>query len=37
LYRVRVGAYRVIYEVRLATKLITIEHIRHRKDAYRDL
>jgi len=37
LYRIRVGDYRVIYEVCVATKLITIEHIRHRKDAYRDL
>ena len=37
LYRVCVGDYRVIYEVCVATKRITIEHIRHRKDAYRDL
>jgi mRNA interferase RelE/StbE len=34
-YRVRVGDYRIIYEVDLATHLITIQRVRHRKDAYR--
>jgi len=34
-YRIRVGDYRVIYEVDIENKLITIFHIRHRKDVYR--
>ena len=34
-YRIRVGKYRVIYQVDTKDKLITIYHIRHRKDAYR--
>lgn len=34
-YRLRVGKYRVIYEVVKESIRITIIHIRHRKDAYR--
>ncbi len=34
-YRIRVGDYRVIYEVDTNVKIISIEHIRHRQDAYR--
>ncbi|MBI5049242.1 MAG: type II toxin-antitoxin system RelE/ParE family toxin [Deltaproteobacteria bacterium] len=34
-YRIRVGDYRVIYQVDLQKKVVTIYHIRHRKDAYR--
>jgi mRNA interferase RelE/StbE len=34
-YRVRVGDYRIVYTVQTATKQIVIEHIRHRRDAYR--
>lgn len=33
-HRVRVGDYRVIYEVDPEEKTITVFHIRHRKDAY---
>ena len=34
-YRIRVGTYRVIYEINDKNKAITIYKIRHRKDAYR--
>jgi mRNA interferase RelE/StbE len=35
IYRLRVGDYRVVYEVCTKTNVITIYHIRHRKNAYR--
>jgi mRNA interferase RelE/StbE len=34
-YRLRVGVYRVIYQVDDASRLVTVLHVRHRKDAYR--
>lgn len=34
-YRVRVGDYRIIYEVIHARIVIVILRVRHRKDAYR--
>ncbi|MBI4597910.1 MAG: type II toxin-antitoxin system RelE/ParE family toxin [Candidatus Omnitrophica bacterium] len=34
-YRVRVGDYRVLYVIDDNAKLITIAHVRHRRDAYR--
>ncbi len=34
-YRIRVGDYRIIYEVDSANKSVIISHVRHRKDAYR--
>jgi len=34
-YRIRVGIYRIIYQVNFLEHIITIEVIRHRKDAYR--
>ncbi len=34
-YRVRVGDYRVVYEVATKTKLVEIQRVRHRKDVYR--
>lgn len=34
-YRIRVGDYRVIYEVVQSHLLILILRVRHRKDAYR--
>lgn len=37
LYRVRVGDYRIIYEVETEPKQITILYIRHRREAYRSL
>lgn len=34
-FRVRVGDYRVVYEVFSATKTIEIQRVRHRRDVYR--
>jgi mRNA interferase RelE/StbE len=34
-YRLRVGAYRVVYQVDDAARLVTVLYVRHRKDAYR--
>jgi len=36
-YRVRVGDYRVIYEVDTRAHQIIIHHVRHRSEAYRQL
>lgn len=37
LYRVRVGDYRIIYEVAEEHQAVTIHYVRHRRDAYRNL
>ena len=37
LYRVRVGDYRIVYEVDTDALLITIHYVRHRRDVYRNL
>ena len=34
-YRIRVGDYRVIYELLRQTSLVEIQRVRHRKDVYR--
>jgi mRNA interferase RelE/StbE len=34
-YRIRIGDYRVIYEVVNVANLIEIQRVRHRKDVYR--
>lgn len=34
-YRIRVGDYRVIYQVDTKKKVVTIYHVRHRREAYR--
>jgi mRNA interferase RelE/StbE len=34
-HRIRVGDYRVVYEVVVETKLVEIQRVRHRKDVYR--
>ena len=34
-YRVRVGDYRILYVIDDKAKLVTIAHVRHRRDAYR--
>jgi len=34
-YRLRVGDYRVIYQINKSKKEITILSVKHRKDAYR--
>jgi mRNA interferase RelE/StbE len=36
-YRIRVGDYRVVYQVDVEEGMVTIYHIRHRKDTYRQL
>ncbi len=34
-YRVRVGDYRIIYQVNISDKEILVCRVRHRKDAYK--
>ncbi|HWQ93242.1 MAG TPA: type II toxin-antitoxin system RelE/ParE family toxin [Clostridia bacterium] len=34
-YRIRVGDYRVVYTIDDARKLVIVERVRHRSDAYR--
>jgi mRNA interferase RelE/StbE len=34
-YRIRLGDYRVVYEVVAESKLIEVQRVRHRKDVYR--
>ncbi len=34
-YRIRVGDYRVIYELLRDAKVVEIQRVRHRKDVYR--
>ncbi len=35
-YRIRVGDYRVIYEVVADSHIVEIQRVRHRKDVYRE-
>lgn len=35
LYRIRIGAYRVVYEIDDAKELVTVVTIGHRRDVYR--
>lgn len=35
LYRLRVGDWRVVYQVRLSERLALVLRVRHRRDAYR--
>jgi mRNA interferase RelE/StbE len=34
-YRIRLGDYRIVYEVVRESKLVEIQRVRHRKDVYR--
>ena len=34
-FRIRVGDYRVIYEVLAEVRVVEVQRVRHRKDAYR--
>jgi mRNA interferase RelE/StbE len=34
-YRIRVGDYRIVYTINDVIKIIEIQRIRHRKDAYK--
>ncbi len=36
-YRLRVGDYRILYEVDDAARTVTIARVRHRREVYRDL
>ena len=36
-YRIRVGDYRIIYMIDDKNRQITIQYVRHRKDAYKNL
>ncbi len=35
-YRIRIGDYRILYEINDTTKIIFIGSVAHRKDVYRD-
>ena len=35
-YRIRVGQYRIIYEIDDAQRLISVRYIRHRREVYRN-
>jgi mRNA interferase RelE/StbE len=37
LYRIRVGDYRVIYAVDSEAREVIVQHVRHRREAYRDV
>ena len=37
LYRIRVGDYRIVYEVDTAARQVTIYYVRHRREVYRGL
>ena len=34
-YRIRIGDYRLVYEVISAEQLVEVQRVRHRKDVYR--
>ena len=34
-HRIRLGDYRVVYEVLVAQKAVVVQRVRHRKDVYR--
>ena len=34
-YRIRVGTYRVVYEIDDTAKLVRVTRVRHRRDVYR--
>jgi mRNA interferase RelE/StbE len=36
LYRIRVGDYRIVYEIDSDSNCILIHYVRHRRDVYRD-
>lgn len=37
LFRIRVGDYRIVYEVDTQARQITVHYVRHRRDIYRAL
>jgi mRNA interferase RelE/StbE len=34
-YRMRIGDYRLVYEVIVANQIVEVQRVRHRKDGYR--
>jgi mRNA interferase RelE/StbE len=36
-FRLRVGDYRIIYEIDATQKLLTVLHVRHRREVYRNI
>ena len=34
-HRIRIGDYRVVYEVLVETKIVEVQRVRHRKEVYR--
>ena len=34
-YRIRVGIYRILYEIDDEAKIVTVYRVKHRRDAYR--
>lgn len=36
-YRIRVGDYRIVYEVDPALRQVVVHYVRHRRDVYRSL
>ena len=36
-FRIRVGDYRVVYDIDDAEKIIKVHRIRHRRDVYKDI
>jgi mRNA interferase RelE/StbE len=37
LYRLRVGEYRIVYDLDKEDKRVSVHYVRHRRDAYRSL
>lgn len=37
LYRIRVGDYRIVYEIDRQARQVTIHYVRHRREVYRGL
>lgn len=36
-YRVRVGDYRIVYDVADAVRIVTVTHVGHRREIYRNI
>ena len=36
LFRIRIGDYRIVYEIDDSAKLVRVTRVRHRKDVYQD-
>lgn len=36
-YRIRVGDYRIVYDVDEKTEIVVIHYVRHRRDVYRQM